>query len=250
MLWYYNKHPWAWQTDFSVFENCQNIAPLGHWLLKSCLILRFTLSFQNRIWRNGASFYVPTQRKISVLHFVLRAATKTQTASKTFLTFQSPRLPPMCWPPLLQPWDKSRAFITSGAQPHQRFSQNPLDMSIFILSDPLREHLQFSKIGFPSREATLSRQTTLTCMLMSLGWLPPSSCGLFLLHFHVYFHVFLLYFHCIVFAWISFKSRWVLCLLCYQEDHRITQNHRMFGVGRHLCGSSSPTLLPKQGHLQ
>jgi len=24
----------------------------------------------------------------------------------------------------------------------------------------------------------------------------------------------------------------------------------MFGVGRHLCGSSSPTLLPKQGHLQ
>ena len=26
--------------------------------------------------------------------------------------------------------------------------------------------------------------------------------------------------------------------------------HRMFGVGRDLCGSSSPTLLPKQGHLQ
>jgi len=24
----------------------------------------------------------------------------------------------------------------------------------------------------------------------------------------------------------------------------------MFGVGRDLCGSSSPTLLPKQGHLQ
>ena len=24
-----------------------------------------------------------------------------------------------------------------------------------------------------------------------------------------------------------------------------TQNHRMFGVGRDLCGSSSPTLLPK-----
>ena len=26
------------------------------------------------------------------------------------------------------------------------------------------------------------------------------------------------------------------------------QNHRMVGVGRDLCGSSSPTLLPKQGH--
>ena len=30
----------------------------------------------------------------------------------------------------------------------------------------------------------------------------------------------------------------------------VTQNHRMVGVGRDLCGSSSPTLLPKQGHLQ
>ena len=28
------------------------------------------------------------------------------------------------------------------------------------------------------------------------------------------------------------------------------QNHRMVGVGRDLCGSPSPTLLPKQGHLQ
>ena len=28
------------------------------------------------------------------------------------------------------------------------------------------------------------------------------------------------------------------------------QNHRMVGVGRDLCGSSSPTTLPKQGHLQ
>jgi len=28
------------------------------------------------------------------------------------------------------------------------------------------------------------------------------------------------------------------------------QNHRMFGVGRALCGSSSPTPLQKQGHLQ
>jgi len=29
-----------------------------------------------------------------------------------------------------------------------------------------------------------------------------------------------------------------------------SQNHRMIGVGRDLCGSSSPTLLLKQGHLQ
>ena len=29
-----------------------------------------------------------------------------------------------------------------------------------------------------------------------------------------------------------------------------SQNNRMVGVGRDLCGSSSPTLLPKQGHLQ
>ena len=29
-----------------------------------------------------------------------------------------------------------------------------------------------------------------------------------------------------------------------------SENHRMVGVGRDLCGSSSPTLLPKQGHLQ
>jgi len=28
------------------------------------------------------------------------------------------------------------------------------------------------------------------------------------------------------------------------------QNHRIVGVGRDLCGSSSPTLLLKQGHLQ
>jgi len=36
------------------------------------------------------------------------------------------------------------------------------------------------------------------------------------------------------------------------RTHRITesQNHRMFGVGRYLCGSSSPPPLLKQGHLQ
>jgi len=38
------------------------------------------------------------------------------------------------------------------------------------------------------------------------------------------------------------------CLLV--SYHRITQNHRMFGVGRDLWGSSSPTVLPKQGHLE
>ena len=32
--------------------------------------------------------------------------------------------------------------------------------------------------------------------------------------------------------------------------HRITESHRIVGVGRDLCGLSSPTLLPKQGHLQ
>jgi len=30
----------------------------------------------------------------------------------------------------------------------------------------------------------------------------------------------------------------------------LPQNHRMVGVGRDLCGSSSPTALPKQGDLQ
>ena len=39
---------------------------------------------------------------------------------------------------------------------------------------------------------------------------------------------------------------------CMLTNHRITQtqNHGMAGVGRDLCGSSSPSLLPKQGHLQ
>ena len=34
------------------------------------------------------------------------------------------------------------------------------------------------------------------------------------------------------------------------SSQNITEYHRMFGVGRDLCGSSSPTPLPKQGHLQ
>jgi len=29
-----------------------------------------------------------------------------------------------------------------------------------------------------------------------------------------------------------------------------SQNHRMVGVGRDLCGSSSPTHLLKQGHVE
>jgi len=36
----------------------------------------------------------------------------------------------------------------------------------------------------------------------------------------------------------------------YFHTTMISQNHRMVGVGRDLCGSSSPILLPKQGHLQ
>jgi len=32
--------------------------------------------------------------------------------------------------------------------------------------------------------------------------------------------------------------------------HPSPQNHRMFGVGRDLGGSPSPTPLPKQGHLE
>ena len=35
-----------------------------------------------------------------------------------------------------------------------------------------------------------------------------------------------------------------------QSTVRESQNHRMVGVGRDLCGSSSPTPLPKQGHPQ
>jgi len=30
----------------------------------------------------------------------------------------------------------------------------------------------------------------------------------------------------------------------------VLQNHRMFGFGRDLCGSSSSTPLMKQGHLE
>ena len=48
-------------------------------------------------------------------------------------------------------------------------------------------------------------------------------------------------------AWPTGYGRWFCpcTALCWES-----QNHRMLGVGRDLCGSSSPTLLPKQGHLE
>ena len=54
---------------------------------------------------------------------------------------------------------------------------------------------------------------------------------------------------------INFISHTQLEFLLMQFDWVLslgasTQNHRMVGVGRDVCGSSSPTLLPKQGHLQ
>ena len=36
----------------------------------------------------------------------------------------------------------------------------------------------------------------------------------------------------------------------HRKEETISQNHRMFRVERDLCGSSSPTPLPKQDHLQ
>jgi len=36
----------------------------------------------------------------------------------------------------------------------------------------------------------------------------------------------------------------------HHQSFTESQNHRIVGVGRDLCGSSSPTPLPKQGHLQ
>ena len=36
----------------------------------------------------------------------------------------------------------------------------------------------------------------------------------------------------------------------WMQGKRTPRDHRMVGVGRDLCGSSSPTLLLKQGHLQ
>jgi len=50
----------------------------------------------------------------------------------------------------------------------------------------------------------------------------------------------------ILFRW---KDRMAFLFLVYATITE-SQNHRMLGIGRDLCGSSSPTLLPKQGHLQ
>ena len=36
----------------------------------------------------------------------------------------------------------------------------------------------------------------------------------------------------------------------FGEEITESQNHRIVGVGRDLCGSSSPTPLLKQGHLK
>jgi len=44
--------------------------------------------------------------------------------------------------------------------------------------------------------------------------------------------------------WIKLKSRALGLPVANTES----QNHRIVGVGSDLCGSSSPTLLPKQGH--
>jgi len=41
----------------------------------------------------------------------------------------------------------------------------------------------------------------------------------------------------------------ILALYFISKRYLLT-DHRIVGVGRDLCGSSSPTLLPKQGHLQ
>ena len=45
-------------------------------------------------------------------------------------------------------------------------------------------------------------------------------------------------------AGFAAKAHW-----CHRFN-LMPQNHRMLGVGRDLCGPSSPTLLLKQGHLQ
>jgi len=49
---------------------------------------------------------------------------------------------------------------------------------------------------------------------------------------------------------LLFKRTFTLPGLWPVRHHRQSQNHRVVGVGRDLCGSSGPTPLPKQGHLQ
>ena len=50
--------------------------------------------------------------------------------------------------------------------------------------------------------------------------------------------------------WASCCPPWRGSLSYFPLLSHQPQNHRMFEVGRDLCGSSGPTLLPKQGHLQ
>jgi len=42
----------------------------------------------------------------------------------------------------------------------------------------------------------------------------------------------------------------LLAWFCSIPDSPCKDYHKMVGIGRDLCGSSSPTPLPKQGHLQ
>jgi len=52
-------------------------------------------------------------------------------------------------------------------------------------------------------------------------------------------------------AWSMFELKQMLFSGVKEERREKrgkSQNHRMFGVGRDLCGSPSPTLLPKLGH--
>ena len=45
-------------------------------------------------------------------------------------------------------------------------------------------------------------------------------------------------------------SQWAGVMCPLSACPSSSQNHRMFGVGRDLCGSSSPASLPKQGHSE
>jgi len=58
-------------------------------------------------------------------------------------------------------------------------------------------------------------------------------------------HVIILFYSITVFPF-SWKTNADLTVVV----SNCSQNHRMLGVGRDLCGSSGPTLLPKQCHLQ
>jgi len=50
--------------------------------------------------------------------------------------------------------------------------------------------------------------------------------------------------------WATTDDIFFICPFKYIDKCDISQSHRIVGVGRDLCGSSSPTLLPKQGHLE